>query len=81
VKERNKEYVIAFGLNLKRIMEEKGLSPEDVAIQAELEPKQVYRVRNGEHSATLSVVYAIASGLNIHPKELFDFDFKEKKKR
>jgi transcriptional regulator with XRE-family HTH domain len=81
VKVRYQEYLIAFGENLKRIMEEKGMSPEDVAAQAELEPKQIYRVRNGEHSATLSVVYAIAKGLDVHPKHLFDFEYKEKKRQ
>lgn len=55
------------------------MSPEDVAAHGEIEPKQVYRVRNAEHSATLSVIYAIAKGLGLHPKELFDFDYKEKK--
>jgi transcriptional regulator with XRE-family HTH domain len=76
VKVRNPRYQIAFGENLKRIMQEKGLSPEDVAAHGELEPKQIYRVRNGEHSTTLSVIVAIAKGMDIHPKELFDFEFR-----
>gem|GEM_PF-3605459 len=29
----------------------------------------------GEHSATLSIIVAIAKGLNVHPKKLLDFDF------
>lgn len=56
-------------------MNEKGKTPEDVAAQGNIETKQVYRVINGEHSATLSIIRAIAKGLEVKPKDLFDFDF------
>ena len=46
-----------------------------VASLGKLEPKQVYRVLNGEHAASMGTIIAIAKGLEIHPKELFDFDF------
>jgi transcriptional regulator with XRE-family HTH domain len=75
VKVRNQKYLNAFGDNLKRLLASKKKSIEDVAALGEIEPKQVYRVINGEHSATLSVIVAIAKGLEIHPKKLFDFDF------
>jgi transcriptional regulator with XRE-family HTH domain len=75
VKVRNQKYLEAFGANLKRLLATKKKTVEDVAAVGEIEPKQVYRVMNGEHSATLSVVVAIAKGLEVHPKKLFDFDF------
>jgi hypothetical protein len=53
------------------------VQPEDIAALGHFETKQVYRVINGEHSATLSIIYAIAKGLEIQPKNLFNFDFKE----
>ena len=55
----------------------KGLTARDVAHDGEIEVKQVYRVVNAEHSATLTIVYSIAKGLKVHPKNLFDFEFKE----
>lgn len=51
------------------------MTPEDVAVHGNIETKQVYRVINGEHSATLSIIVAIAKGLEVHPKILLDFDF------
>ena len=54
------------------------MNAEDVAAIGRLETKQVYRVIKGEHSTTLSVLYSIAKGLEIHPKKLFDFDYEEK---
>mgnify|MGYP004704524977 CR=1 FL=1 len=40
-----------------------------------IELKQVYRVLNGEHGASLGTIISIAKGLDIEPKELFDFKF------
>lgn len=56
-------------------MEAKGVTPEHIAAIGNIETKQVYRVKNGEHSCTLSIIKSIATGLEVHPKELFDFDF------
>lgn len=78
MKATNKAFLIAFGVNLDRLIKSKGLTPQDVAANADIEFKQVYRVINAENSATLSVINAIARGLGVHPKELFDFDYEEK---
>lgn len=75
MKVRNQKYLNAFGKNLKLLIDLKGKTPEDVAAIGSIETKQVYRVINGEHSATLSIIYAIAVGLDVKPMELFNFDF------
>ncbi len=46
-----------------------------VASLGKIEPKQVYRVLKGEHGASMKTILSLAKGLNIHPRELFDFDF------
>ncbi len=76
MKVRNQAYLLAFGKNLKKLMVTLDKTPEDIAALGNIETKQVYRAINGEHSTTLSVLFAIAKGLEVHPKELFDFDFK-----
>lgn len=75
MKVRNQAYLDAFGANLKRLILAKKKTPEDVAAIGRIETKQVYRVMNGEHSATLSIIVAIAKGLEVHPKKLLDFEF------
>lgn len=75
MKVRNQPYLIAFGENLKSLLKAKKKSPEDVAALGNIEPKQVYRVINAEHSSSLSVIVAIAKGLGVHPKKLFDFEY------
>jgi transcriptional regulator with XRE-family HTH domain len=77
VKVRNQKYLTAFGNHLKLLIEAKKKTPEEVAAHGYIETKQVYRVINGEHSTTLSIIYAIAKGLGVKPKQLFDFEFDE----
>jgi predicted transcriptional regulator len=74
VKNRNQEYLEAFGKNLKLLIDERRLTPEDVAAIGNIETKQVYRAINAERSITLSTLVAIANGLDVHPKKLLDFD-------
>lgn len=75
MKVRNQPYLDAFGANLKKLIDSKKKTPEDVAAIGRIETKQVYRVINGEHSATLSIIVAIAKGLEVPPKKLLDFEF------
>lgn len=75
VKARNKPYLIAFGQNLKKILESKKMTPEELAAHARIETKQVYRIINGEHSTTISTIYSISKGMDVPPKKLFDFEF------
>jgi transcriptional regulator with XRE-family HTH domain len=75
VKVRNQKYLEAFGQNLKQIIDSKKKTPETVAALGNIETKQVYRAINAEHSVSLSVIAAIAIGLDMHPKKLFDFEF------
>ena len=77
MKVRNQPYLDAFGQNLKKLIAQKKKTPESVAAIGNIETKQVYRVINGEHSVSLSIIFAIAMGLEIHPKKLFDFEFEE----
>jgi len=77
VKIRNEAYLRAFGDNLRKVLDRLKKTPEEVAAHGNIETKQVYRVINGEHSSTLSVIYAIAKGAGVHPKVLFDFEFKD----
>jgi transcriptional regulator with XRE-family HTH domain len=77
VKVRNQKYLNAFGANLAQLLKDRKKTPEEVAALANIETKQVYRVINGEHSASISITFAISKGLEIHHKTLFDFEFSD----
>lgn len=74
MKGKNEAFKIAFGRRVKQLIDQKGLVPQDVAANANIEVKQVYRVINAEHNATLALIESIAKGLDVHPRDLFDFD-------
>lgn len=75
MKVKNQAYLVAFGNHLGKIIRDKGFSPDDVATFASIETKQVYRAINAERSINLSTLIAIAKGLEVHPKDLLDFEF------
>ncbi len=72
---QKKEYYKAFRLHLQELMEIHNKDVMTIASLGKIEPKQVYRVLNGEHGASLKTVLSLAKGLKIQPKELFDFEF------
>jgi transcriptional regulator with XRE-family HTH domain len=75
MKEIRKKYFVAFGENLQKLLISHNKDVMTIASIGKIEPKQVYRVLNGEHGASMGTIISIAKGLEISPKELFDFDF------
>ncbi len=75
MKDIRKKYYIKFGEHLQQLLNKKETDVMTVASIGKIEPKQVYRVLNGEHGASLGTIISIAKGLDIEPKELFDFKF------
>ena len=75
VKNIRKTYYIKFGEHLQTLLIKHQKDVMTVASIGKIEPKQVYRVLNGEHGASMGTIISIAKGLEIHPKELFDFQF------
>lgn len=71
---RNDKAIKAFGQNLKNIRKVKKVTQEELSFQTGLELSQVGRIERGVINTSISNVFDIAEALNIHPKELFDFD-------
>jgi len=70
---RDDKLLKKFGEKLKSIRKEKKISQEKLAYAAGIEHSQVVRIEKAQINTSLSTVFAIAKGLNISPKELFDF--------
>lgn len=75
MKEWKKAYCIAFGNNLKLLIEKHNTDVATVASIGNIEYKQVYRIINAENEPKISTLLPIASGLGISVKDLFDFEF------
>ncbi len=70
---RHEQFIQSFGINLRRIRIEKGLSQEELANATNLEISQINRIELGKINTSISHVKIIADALNLQPKELFDF--------
>ncbi|MCW5922865.1 MAG: helix-turn-helix transcriptional regulator [Saprospiraceae bacterium] len=64
----------AFGKRMRALRESQGLSQEALAWKADSELSQISRMERGIINAGLSQVFKIAQALDVHPKELFDFE-------
>ncbi len=76
---RNEKFIEAFGKRLRLIRKEKGISQETLAHLSDLELSQINRIELGKVNTSLSHVAAISDALQIHPKQLFEFDMPKRK--
>lgn len=70
----DKSFIVMFGYNLKRIREEKVITQAQLAIDCNFDVSVISRIERGTVNTSLSNIKLIANALNIHIKELFDFD-------
>jgi len=69
--------LIAFGKQVKHYRtEEKNLSLRDLAKRCDVEHSKIAKIEKGLVRIQLPTVFELAKGLEIHPKELFDFEIK-----
>jgi len=67
------EFIIKFGENLRTIRETKKMSMEDLANACDMEYSQISRIERGKINTKISTTNALAKGLKIPLKDLFDF--------
>ena len=78
-KELLKAYKKAFGENLKKIRAEKIKTLSGVDSTTKFDSSNYHKYEIGTGNPTLETLISIATGLDIHPKELLDFEFDLKK--
>lgn len=71
-----KEFLIAFGQNLKKIRKEKGFTQEQLAIDLDIEISQISRIERGVINTSVGNVNAIARVLRVEYSDLFNFKLK-----
>lgn len=68
-----KEWLYNFGVNLRRLMEEKGVSQSELAQVLDMSEATVSRYLNEKQTPTMDVVVNIAYELRVTVDELIDF--------
>ena len=70
----NKEFIIKFGNNLRKIRESKKITMQALADTINVEYSQISRIERGVINTSIGLIYEIAQALNIDVKELFNFE-------
>lgn len=63
-----------FGAHLKRLRESKGLSLMDLAIKIDSDDSYISKIENGKKNIQISTIFQLAKGLDLHPKDLLNFE-------
>ncbi|WP_202621845.1 helix-turn-helix domain-containing protein [Pontibacter russatus] len=71
---KNPAGIKAFGVHLRKIREQRGISQQELADIANVSKLTVQRTENAKYSVTLDVLLSFAHGLQIPLKELLDLD-------
>lgn len=71
---REVSYLKALGKQLKKLRKEQGFTQQQLAFESGLELSQISRIERGIINTSISQLFIICKTLEIHPKELFDFN-------
>ncbi len=70
----NKVYIEKFGKHLKKLREQKGLTQDDLAVDAKVSRSMIGMIETAQNDITLSKIKSIAAALGLEPHELLKFD-------
>lgn len=71
---KKKDFLQLFGRQIDIIRTKKGYSYDKIAKGCKLDDSDISKFSKGRVNVTLSTIMELAKGLDVHPKELFDFD-------
>jgi len=61
----DQELAEAFGLSVRKVRQNKGISQEDLAMIAEIERSHVGKIERGQHMPTLALILRLARALGV----------------
>jgi transcriptional regulator with XRE-family HTH domain len=75
MKPKDKKRLAKFRQNLIRLREERGLSQRALSYLCDIHHGKISKLENDENTnLNLTTLFELARGLNVHPKELIDFE-------
>lgn len=76
IKDTNKvNFQLLFGKRIKELRKIRNLSLRELSQRCNLDYSDIAKYERGEVNVQLSTIYELAKGLQISPKEFFDFEF------
>ena len=77
---RKKDVLKRFGKRLSELRKKQKLSLRKLSALCEVDHSDLKKYEDGMVAPTVVTIVDLASGLNVHPKELLDFDLDPLKK-
>ena len=74
-KQLKQEFQTSFGKQLEKFRVQQNLSYRQLAQRCDLDHSVISKIEKGEVNIQIGTVLELAKGLNVQPKELFDFKF------
>ncbi|AFD05339.1 helix-turn-helix domain-containing protein [Solitalea canadensis] len=72
---RDQEFIDNIRKRIREIREIKGIVQEDIVDRTGFNIAQIGRIERGISNTSISNIAAIARALEVHPRELLDFEF------
>jgi transcriptional regulator with XRE-family HTH domain len=70
---KNPDYIKAFGMNLRKLREDRGWSQQQLADSANVPKITIQRIELAKSSATIDMAVSIANALEIEVRKLVEF--------
>lgn len=72
---KKEDFLLLVGKQIDKIRMKKGFSYGKIAKGCNIDSSDISKIAKGQVNIMLSSVLELSKGLDIHPKELFDFNF------
>ena len=69
------EFQASFGKQIEKLRTQQNLSFRQLAQRCDIDFSNISKIEKGEINIQLGTILELAKGLNVLPKELFDFKF------
>jgi transcriptional regulator with XRE-family HTH domain len=67
------DFKILFGKKLEQLRIQQNLTYRSMAERCDVDSSDISKIEKGKVDIRLNTILELSKGLNIHPKELFDF--------
>ena len=74
---KNKVLIKSLGERIRKLRNEKGISQEELANEADIPLSQIGRIERGETNPTISSLFVISQALDIDLKNLVDIKIRK----
>ena len=70
-------FLVLIGLRLRELRIDRKLSLRQLAMRCDVDYSDIGKIEKGNRNIQLTTILELSKGLEIHPKELFDFNLED----